>query len=125
AVDAEARTELHLFADDTGVETVERPHRGAPHAAAEQVVDAAVAWADEALGRVDPAHGAAEVRAAAGDRYVRRAPVVGVGVDFRVVPAHVDGRLARLADSGRERQGDGHVVGGREGAHAANRLPVV
>src|ERR1035437_4622147 len=88
AVDAEARAEFHVAAAPARVEGIGRADGGPSDTAAEQVVDAAVAGADEALGRVHPAHRAAQVRTAAGDRDVGRAPVVGVDVDGRVEPAH-------------------------------------
>ena len=55
-----------------GVEAVERAHRRAAVDLAGEVVDAAVARADEALGGLDEAHRAAEVHAARGDRDVLR-----------------------------------------------------
>ncbi len=65
AVDAEARPHFDVLAGDAGVEAVERPHGRPAHPAAEQVIHAAVARADEALGGVHPANRAADVRAAA------------------------------------------------------------
>ena len=125
AVDAEARAHFDVFARHARVEAVERTHRRPAHAAAEQVVHAAVARADEALRRVHPAHGTAEVRAAAGDRDVGGVAVVGVGVDFGVVPAHVNRCLARLADVRRHRHDHRDVVVVGELANVADRFPAV
>ena len=80
------------------VEAVERAHRRAAVDLALEVVDAAVARADEALRGLDVADRAAEVHAARGDRdELLVLEVLGqlVGVDLRVALAHVDRRSCR------------------------------
>src|SRR5581483_8056361 len=69
-VEREALTHLHAAVHHTCVEAVERAHRRPAYNAALGVIDAAVAGADEALGRLHVAHRAAEVRAAGGDGHV-------------------------------------------------------
>src|SRR5215203_920994 len=68
-VDGVARAELDLAVAHAGVEAVERPHGRPARDAAREVVDAAVARADEALRGVDVAHRAAEVIASGRDRH--------------------------------------------------------
>ena len=112
-VDAVARAELDLPVLDPGLEAVERPHGRAALDLAVRVVHAAVAGAHEPLRRADPAHRAAEVRAAGRDRdeLVR----VVRPVDLGVALAHVGGRLAGLADApGDQRDRDRRVVVGGE-----------
>jgi hypothetical protein len=92
--------ELHPALTNTGWEAIERSDWRPTHTPTQQIVDATMARADEALGGIDPAHRAAEMRAARGDRDVGRGAIVGVGVERVVVLAHVGGRLAGLADSG-------------------------
>ena len=99
-VDAVARADLDLPLLDSRLEAVERAHRRAVDDQALEVVDAAVTGTDEALGRLDPPHRAAEVRAAGRDRDVL---ALALALEERVALAHVDGRLARLAHAG----GDG------------------
>src|SRR3954471_7238998 len=100
-VDRVARPDLDLAVADAGVEVIERAHRRAAGHLAAEAVDAAVARADEARRGLRPAHRAAEVHAAAGDRderlgFLRRRVQLVV---IRVARAHVDGRLADLADA--------------------------
>ena len=72
-----------------------------------------MAWAQKALGGGHPAHGAAEVRAAVGDRDVGGVSVGGVGIDRGVFLANVGGGLAGVADFGSivKRTGDVVVFG--------------
>src|SRR5262245_41333324 len=65
---AEARAELHLAAADPGLEAVERPDRRAADLLALEVVDAAVAGADEVARRGHELDRAADVRAPRGER---------------------------------------------------------
>ena len=81
--------------------------------------------ADEALRRVHPADRTADVRAAAGDGDVGGPLVVGVGVDFGVELAHVDGRLAGLAEVGGDGQHDRHVIVVGELVDRAHDFPAV
>ena len=67
-VDGEARADLDAGRAHARVEAVERADRRAAVDLAAEVVDAAVARADEALGGLDEAHRAAEVHAARRDR---------------------------------------------------------
>src|SRR3712207_3588320 len=64
AVDGVARTDLDLAVADPDVEPVQRADRRTAVDLAGEVVDAAVARADEALGGLDVPDGAAEVHAA-------------------------------------------------------------
>src|SRR5438309_236178 len=97
AVDAEAGTDLDaVVGGDPRVEAIERAHRGPARAQAAEVVDAAVARADEAPGGRDVAHRAAGVHAARGERDDLVEPALGLGVDRAIALAHVDGRLADL-----------------------------
>src|SRR4051812_1095231 len=68
AVDGGARAHLDLAVADAGVEVVERPHRRTAGDLAAEVVDAAVARADEPRRGLRPADGAAEVHAPRGER---------------------------------------------------------
>ena len=93
--DAVARAELDLAVADAGLELVERAHRRAADPLALEVVDAAVAGADEVAGGLDEADRAAEVGAAVGDRDVR----VGVLAELAGALADVGGGLAGVADA--------------------------
>ena len=106
AVDRVARADLDLAVAHAGVEAVERADRRAAGDLALEVVDAAVARADEALRGVDVAHRAAEVHAARGDRDDRpssRAVGSGGASISGLRAAHVDRGLADLADALRRR----------------------
>src|SRR5260370_23669868 len=63
AVDAVARAELYAITPDARIETVERARRRPADAPAAEVVDAAVAGADERLGGGDEVYRAAHVGA--------------------------------------------------------------
>src|SRR5204863_6324358 len=104
-VDRVPRPDLDLAVVDPRVEAVERAHRRTASDRAHEVVDTAVARADEARRRLHIAHWAAEVHAAGGDldelvgragRQVRRVRRL---VDLGVARPHVDGRLVDLADA--------------------------
>ena len=119
--DAVARAELDLALADAGLEMVERAHRRAADPFALEVVDAAVAGADEVAGRLDEADRAAEVGAA-----------VGEGDDFlRVLAellgalADVGGGLADVADPLRFGEDDLAVGVFDEVADRADRLPAL
>src|SRR5207342_3555163 len=92
--DAVAGADLDLAVADPGLEMVERAHRRAADPLALEVVDAAVAGADEVAGRLDEAHRAAEVDAAVGDGDV------GLRVLAQLLRAFADvgGGLAGVAD---------------------------
>src|SRR4029453_17653677 len=91
------------------VEAVERADgRAAGHLPGE-LVDAAVARADEALRRLDVADRAAQVHAAGGDGDELVVLVLDRAVDLLVVLADVDGRLADLAHVALDRQDLGAV----------------
>ena len=94
-VQAVARADLDLAVAHARVEAVQRAHRRAAGDLALEVVDAAVARADEALGGFDVAHRAAEVHAARRDRDVVVVLVLDLGIELVVVLAHVDGRTCR------------------------------
>ena len=98
-VDRVARAEIDVAVAHERVEAVERAHRRAAGDLAAEVVDAAVARADEALGGLDVADRAAEVHAPRRQRDVVVQLVVRLGVDRRVALAHVGDRLAGLADA--------------------------
>src|SRR5581483_57315 len=95
----------------TCVEAVERAHRRPAYNAALGVIDAAVAGADEALGRLHVAHRAAEVRAAGGDGHVwkRRLALVARAAVGRGGLADVDRGLPRLADVRDDRDHPRHI----------------
>ena len=96
-----ARADLDLAVAHARVEAVERAHRRAAGDLALEVVDAAVARADEALGGLDVAHRAAEVHAARGDRDELRVVARSGSAAGRSsgCAAHVDRGLADLADA--------------------------
>ena len=77
--DAVARADLDLAAAHARLEAVERANRRAADHLALEVVDAAVAGADEVAGRLDEAHRAAEVGAAGRDRDERALGLVERG----------------------------------------------
>src|SRR5215218_7966155 len=103
-VDAEARADLDVAVAHARVEAVQRADRRAAVDLALEVVDAAVAGTDEALGGGHEAHRAAEVHAARRDRDVRVVLVARLVVELGAVLADVDGRLADVADAAHERQ---------------------
>src|SRR5436190_3535383 len=121
--DAVAGAEQHLAVADARLEAVERADgRAADHLALE-VVDAAVAGADEVARRGDEVHWATDVRAAAGDRDV--AVRVLVEGRLRNAPADESGRLARLTDPRHQREDDRFVGVTREAAGGADALPAL
>ena len=100
----EARADLTLAVVDARVEAVERADRRAAGDLAAEVVDAAVAGADEALRRpatkrTGQPRCMQRVEIAMYSLYSSRCLVV----DGRVALAHVDGRLADVADARRDR----------------------
>src|SRR3954451_3845121 len=109
---------------DLGLEAVERADRRAAGDGAVELVDAAVARADEALRRLHVADRAAEVHAPRGDRHVGVLEELPGGVAARVALADVDGGLAGLARVGVDR-GHHRCVGERvEVLLGADVLPV-
>ena len=106
------------------VEAVERADRRPAGDHPADVIDAAVARADEALGGGHPPHWAAEVHAARGQRDEVVVLVLGLLVDRGVARAHVGDRVAGLAHPGHEHDHLGDVVVVREVARLADRLPL-
>ena len=110
---------------DAGVEAVQRAHRRAAGHHAAEVVDAAVARADEALRR--RRRSGRGSRGACSARTARPVVVLvlGLGVDRRVALAHVGDRVAGLADplDDREHLGRCTCVSVKS-VGRADRLPV-
>src|SRR5205823_796260 len=104
-------------------EAIEWPRWRSARPDAPEVVDAAVAGADEAPGRLHEPHRTADVRAARRHGDVLVPAVAGLGVDLRVAPADVDEGLARLAGVRDEGDHRGHVCLGVEVPDRANVLP--
>src|SRR5215211_2249349 len=94
--DAVARADLHLAVSNARLEAVEGTHRRTADHLAREVVDAAVAGADEVAGRGDEPHRATKVGAARRDR--DEAVRVLVERRRRDSLANVRGRLAGLTD---------------------------
>ncbi len=123
-VDRVTRADVDVAVVLERVEAVERAHRRTAGDLAAEVVDAAVARADETLGGLDVADRAPEVHAARGERDVVVVLVVRLGVDRGVALAHVGDRLARLADPGDDHQHLGDVGELVEIGRRADDLPV-
>ena len=127
-VDRVTGADLDLTVAHPCVEVVERAHRRPAGHLTLEAVDPAVARADEALRRGRPAHRAAQVHAARGDRDDRRVGRRRRGdalalVELRVAAADVDGRLADGADALRGRDDARDVVVVREVVRLADRRP--
>src|SRR3954453_1905527 len=122
-VHREARADPEVGAPHLGVEAIERAHGRTAVDLALEVVHPAVAGADEAPGRLDEAHRAAEVHAPRRDRDVLAVAVGRALVDLRVALADIDGRLAGLADARAERDDLRDVVVVRELVDGADVVP--
>src|SRR5207248_2037348 len=109
---------------EAGVEAVGRTNRRATGDHSAEVVHAAVARADEALGGGHVAHRAAEVHATRGQRHETVVLVLGLLVDARVARPDVGDRVAGLADPLCGRDHLGHVRVLRKVGRTTDRLPL-
>ena len=89
-IDREARPNQHRVVLKLRVKAVERAYRRATGNLADDVVDASVTWADEALSSGREANRAAEVHAERRDRDVVVVLIARLGIELRVVLADVD-----------------------------------